>query len=373
MSEPNAPQKPPRAPVGTKGPQPCAIACTEDELAAYFKARGEPAFRATQVREFIYRKGIESWDGVTNLSKDWRTRLSQELPLYEMQPVSRTEGDDANKWLWRAQDGALVESVQIRVPGRLTSCLSSQVGCAMGCVFCATGMSGFERNLKAHEIVEQYLQMWGRSKEHSSHIVFMGMGEPLHNYDEVISAIRTLNAPPPKGCGIGARRITISTVAIVPGIKRLATEKLQIELAISLHAPDDVTRAKLIPVAKRFLIRDIMDAVKDFSRQTGRIVTYEYVLLAGINDSLDQASELAALLQGTPCKVNLIPYNEVEGSPYKRPSVEHQERIKAILESAGLMTTIRFSKGRTVDAACGQLRRRTADGEWIVRKSSTSA
>jgi 23S rRNA (adenine2503-C2)-methyltransferase len=197
---------------------------------------------------------------------------------------------------------------------------------------------------------------------YSTHVVYMGMGEPLHNYDAVLESVKMLNSPPPKGVGIGARRITISTVGIAPGIRRLAEEKLQIELAISLHAPDEETRVKLIPVSKRYPISEVMDAVQEFSRKARRIVTYEYVLLAGVNDSPEQAHTLAALLQTHPCKANLIPFNPVSGTEYKRPSIEAQERFKAILEKAHIPTTIRFSKGKAVDAACGQLRRRTLEG-----------
>jgi 23S rRNA (adenine2503-C2)-methyltransferase len=333
-------------------------AMSPDELVAVFKSLREPAFRATQLREFMLRKGVASYDGITNLSKALREELKREAPLYELSLAESSEGDEASKWLWRASDGALVESVQIRAPDRVTSCLSSQVGCAMGCVFCATGLSGFERHLQAHEIVEQYLQMWGQSGIHSGHVVFMGMGEPFHNYDEVMAAVRMLNAPPPTGVGIGARKITISTVGIVPGILKLAKEKLQIELAISLHAPDEDTRNKLIPVSKRYPIREVMKAAEEFSRQARRIVTYEYVLLSGVNDSPQQAGELVGLLQTHPCKVNLIPFNEVSNSGYSRPSQEAQDQFKNILDRAHIPTTIRYSKGRKVDAACGQLRRR---------------
>jgi 23S rRNA (adenine2503-C2)-methyltransferase len=351
MNEPKTvPQPSPR-------PRPIS-ALNEEETVALFKTFREPAFRATQLREFIFRKGVESYEGVTNLSKVLREKLSRVAPLYELEPVETSEGDDASKWLWRAADNATIESVQIRTPDRVTSCLSSQVGCAMGCVFCATGLSGFERHLQAHEIIEQYLQMWGRSGQHSSHVVFMGMGEPFHNYDEVMKAVRVLNSPPPKGVGIGARRITISTVGIVDGIRKLANENLQLELAISLHAPDEETRRKLIPVSKRHPIKDVMDAVEEFSRKARRIVTYEYVLLAGVNDSAEQAHELVGLLQTHPCKVNLIPFNPVSETGYERPTIEAQERFKHILEKAHIPTTIRFSKGKKVDAACGQLRRR---------------
>ncbi|MCY3019636.1 MAG: 23S rRNA (adenine(2503)-C(2))-methyltransferase RlmN [Planctomycetota bacterium] len=331
-----------------------------EELAALFKSWGEPAFRATQLRDFVFRQGVASYEQVTNLSKELRQRLSREAPLYELAPVETSAGDEATKWLWRAGDGALIESVQIRAPERVTSCLSSQVGCAMGCAFCATGSSGFERNLQAHEIVEQYLQMWGRSTTRSSHVVFMGMGEPLLNYDAVLAAVRTLNSPPPQGAGIAARRITLSTIGIVPGILRLATEKLQVELAVSLHAPDEETRGQLIPAAKRYPIRDIMAAVEEFSRRARRLVTYEYVLLAGVNDSPEQAGELIGLLQTHPCKANLIPFNPVAGCAYQRPALKDQERFKAILEKAHIPTTIRYSKGGSIDAACGQLRRRVA-------------
>jgi 23S rRNA (adenine2503-C2)-methyltransferase len=336
------------------------VSLSEDETAALFKSLGEPAFRATQLREFVFRRGVASYDGVTNLSKVLRAKLAEIAPLYELEMAGQSEGDDATKWLWKARDGALIESVQIRTPDRVTSCLSSQVGCAMGCVFCATGLSGFERHLSHGEIIEQYLQMWARSGVHSSHVVFMGMGEPFHNYDQVMQAVRILNSPSPKGAGIGARRITISTVGIVPGILKLADEKLQIELAISLHAPDEETRRKLIPVAKRYPIREIMKAVEEFSRKTRRIVTYEYVLLAGVNDSTQQAGELVGLLQSHPCKVNLIPFNPVSETEYERPSIEAQERFQSILEKAHIPVTIRYSKGRKVDAACGQLRRHAA-------------
>lgn len=333
-------------------------ALREPEMVALFKGLKEPAFRVTQLMEFVYGRGAASYDAVTNLGKALREKLKVIAPLYELEPAGQSAGDDAVKWLWKAADGALIESVQIRVPGRMTACLSSQVGCAMGCVFCATGLSGFERHLKAHEIVEQFVQMRARSGEASSHVVFMGMGEPLHNYDEVIEAVRTLNTPVPLGCGIGARRITISTVGIAPGIRKLADEKRQIELAVSLHAPDEETRKKLIPASKRYPIREVMDAVEEYSQKTRRIVTYEYVLLAGVNDRPEQAGELVALLQTHPCKVNLIPFNPVEEAEFERPALQDQERFKNILERAHISTTIRFSKGKKVDAACGQLRRR---------------
>ncbi len=348
---------PPKAP---SAPRPLPVtALSEDQLVVLFKKHREPAFRATQLREFVFGRGVESYEGVTNLSKALREKLKIEAPMYELEPAGHSEGDDATKWLWKAADGALIESVQIRTPDRATSCLSSQVGCAMGCVFCATGLSGFERHLKAHEIVEQFLRMRVRSGVNSTHIVYMGMGEPLHNYDEVLASVRMLNDPPPKGAGIGARKITISTVGIVPGIRKLADEKRQIELAVSLHAPDEETRVKLIPASKRYPIREIMNAVEEYSQKTRRIVTYEYVLLAGVNDTPEQAGELVALLQTHPCKVNLIPFNPVDDSGFQRPSIAAQERFMNILERAHISTTIRYSKGKKVDAACGQLRRRT--------------
>ncbi|MEI6234849.1 MAG: 23S rRNA (adenine(2503)-C(2))-methyltransferase RlmN [Planctomycetota bacterium] len=358
---PVASTPPAKAPVATRPPPVTAL--TEDQLVVVFKRHKEPAFRATQLREFVFGRGVESYEGVTNLSKALREKLKVEAPMYELEQYGNSTGDDATKWLWKATDGALIESVQIRTPDRATSCLSSQVGCAMGCVFCATGLSGFERHLKAHEIVEQFLQMRAKSGISSSHVVFMGMGEPLHNYDEVMASIRLLNDPSPKGAGIGARKITISTVGIAPGIRKLAGENRQIELAVSLHAPDEETRIKLIPASKRYPIREIMDAVQEYSEKARRIVTYEYVLLAGVNDHAEQAGELVALLQTHPCKVNLIPFNPVTDSGFQRPSIEAQERFKNILDRAHIPTTIRFSKGKRVDAACGQLRRRTLSTE----------
>ena len=356
----NAPVTPSPAPAKIAPPaRPMPITgLTEDQLVVLFKKHKEPAFRATQLRQFVFGRGVESYEGVTNLSKALREQLKVEAPMYELEQASSSVGDDATKWLWKAADGALIESVQIRTPDRTTSCLSSQVGCAMGCVFCATGLSGFERHLKAHEIVEQFLQMRARSGNASTHVVYMGMGEPLHNYDEVLASVRLLNDPPPKGAGIGARKITISTVGIAPGIRRLASEKLQIELAVSLHAPDEETRVKLIPAARRYPIKEIMNAVQEYSEKARRIVTYEYVLLAGVNDHAEQAGELVGLLQTHPCKVNLIPFNPVAESGFDRPSIDTQERFKHILDRAHIPTTIRFSKGKRVDAACGQLRRR---------------
>ncbi|MFH0938827.1 MAG: 23S rRNA (adenine(2503)-C(2))-methyltransferase RlmN [Planctomycetota bacterium] len=346
-------------------PLPSSVsALSSNELAALFKTLGEPAFRATQLLEFFYRKGVSSYDEVTNLSLALREKLKLVAPLYALSLVARSAGDETVKWLWRAADGAQFESVQIEAPDRMTSCLSSQVGCAMGCVFCATGLSGFERHLRAHEILEQYLQMRSQSGTHSSHVVFMGMGEPLHNYDEVLVAARKLNAPPPQGAGIGARRITISTVGIVPGIRRLADENLQLELAISLHAPDEEIRRKLIPTANCYSIREILAAAEEYFKRTHRLVTYEYTLLAEVNDSPEQARCLARLLQTHPCKVNLIPFNPVSEIGFKQSELNAQERFKRILDEARIPTTIRFSKGRQVDAACGQLRRRVlaADG-----------
>jgi 23S rRNA (adenine2503-C2)-methyltransferase len=272
-----------------------------------------------------------------------------------LEPVETREGGEATKWLWRSAN-SLIESVQIRAPGRVTSCLSSQVGCAVRCAFCATGQGGFERQLETNEMVEQYLQMRARSGLHSSHVVFMGMGEPLYNYEAVMRAVRQLNRPTPEGVGLAARRITISTVGIVPGIKRLAGENLQLELAISLHAPDEATREKLIPAAKRQPLREILQAAAEYSKLTHRLVTYEYVLLAGVNDAPEQARELGRLLRGRPCKVNLIPFNPVAGADFKPSAPPAQRRFKQILDEAHVPTTIRVSKGRKVDAACGQLR-----------------
>jgi len=207
-------------------------------------------------------------------------------------------------------------------------------------------------------MLEQFLQMWGRSGERSSHVVFMGMGEPLLNYEQVLSAVRALNSPPPDGCGIAARRITISTVGIAPGMRRLAGEEMQLELAVSLHAPDDRTRRELIPAARRYSIAEVMSAAREFSRRTGRLVTYEYVLLAGVNDSQAQARRLAALLRDHPCKVNLIPFNAVQDAAFERPGQEAQEGFRRVLAESGVAVTIRYSKGGRIAAACGQLRRR---------------
>jgi 23S rRNA (adenine2503-C2)-methyltransferase len=298
---------------------------------------------------------------MTNLSKALRARLALELPLYELRQVRSVAGEETVKWLWEARDGARIESVRILAPDRITHCLSSEVGCAQGCRFCATGLGGYERPLAAHEILEQHLQMSARSEARATHVVFMGMGEPLRNYEQVLAAARRLNAPPPEGCGVGARRITVSTVGLVSGILRLAEEKLQLELAVSLHAPDDATRERLVPSARGRGLGEILRAAREFSRRTGRLVSYEYVLLAGVNDSPAQARALGALLREQPCKVNLIPFNPVEGAEFERPAAEEVERFRSELEAAGVSVTVRVSKGQGVEAACGQLRRRVKD------------
>ncbi|MCX7804325.1 MAG: 23S rRNA (adenine(2503)-C(2))-methyltransferase RlmN [Planctomycetota bacterium] len=353
--------RPPGAarPPGELEPSRPVTAVGEDVLEAFFERMGEPRYRARQVMDWVYAKAARSYAEMSNLPAALRDRLARELPLYSLKPAARAGGpsDEAEKFLFETGDGDSVEAVMIRQPGRNTACLSSQVGCPIGCAFCATGLSGFARNLREWEIVEQLVHILGLTRQKIHNVVYMGMGEPLLNYDAVMASVRKINAPIPRGLGIGARHITISTVGIVPAIERLAGEDIQVELAISLHAPDDGTRAALVPAASRYKVPEIVDAARRYFRRTGRQVTFEYVLLKDVNDSPHHARRLASLLSGFDAKVNLIPYNPVDGAPFERPGKETVERFRSILLATGVPVTVRLSKGGTIRAACGQLRR----------------
>lgn len=337
------------------------------ELEEFMVAIGEPAFRGRQIYKWIYTKAVNSFYEMSDLSRDLRNRLDElaqiSIPRVLKQRVST---DGTRKFLMELEDKKRIESVVIphnqNKDSKYTLCLSTQVGCQVGCVFCATGNSGFQRNLKAYEMVGQVL---GSEKELGkrlkatengliSNVVYMGMGEPMFNYDEVMKSIRILNEP--KGINIGQRHITISTSGDVAGINKLAKENLQVTLAISLHACDNELRDKLIPMNRKYPLEKLSMALKEYQELTNRRVTFEYLLLQEVNDSLEDAQRLVKLVKPLLANINLIPYNEVEGLPFKKPSPERVRQFYNYITQAGVNVTIREEKGADIEAACGQLR-----------------
>ncbi len=319
---------------------------------------GEKPFRAAQVYDWIYAKGALSFEGMTNLGRDLRAKLAGKLGFPVLKLLRTLESDDMEtiKFLWELPDQKRVESVLILSGDRRTVCVSCQVGCPARCAFCASGKEGLMRNLSPAEIVEQVLHIDRTLKEKGervSHIVFMGMGEPMENYSSVVKAIQIFNSP--EAFNISQRRITVSTVGVVEGIHKLAKEELTVNLVLSLHAPNQHIRKKIIPYARRYPLEEILLAMDAYSRETKRDITYEYTLLAGINDRVQHARELSQLLMGKQCTVNLIPYNPVDGLNLNRPEKEVIEDFRAVLEEAGINTTWRYTKGKDIAAACGQL------------------
>jgi 23S rRNA (adenine2503-C2)-methyltransferase len=349
---------------------------TLDSLSERLRAHGEPAFRAKQVLDWLYKKRARSWDEMTNLPKPLRTWLADTFELMPAALVLNRQSEDVtDKLLLELGDGSLIETVIIRAPqegvgvehSRKTICISTQVGCAMGCVFCASGLAGLKRDLNAGEIVAQLLQVCYREDARTprarmelasfDNLVVMGMGEPLANYDQLIRALTILNAD--WGLGFGARRITISTSGLVPKILQLAEEPLGFRLAISLHGVTDEVREKIMPVNKAYPLAKLVPAIREFTAKHGRMVTLEFILIEDVNDALPQAEKLRDLARDLHAHVNLIPYNTVAGLPWKRPSLTRQERFADVLRAARVSVTLRREKGHDIDAACGQLRLRT--------------
>ncbi len=328
--------------------------------------RNEARFRGDQILEWIYRKHATSFDEMTNLSKGLRAGLAAAADIFTSTIVNESESTDGTrKLLLRWPDGHTTETVWIPEGRRHTACVSSQVGCPVGCRFCASGLDGVQRDLTPGEIVEQALRVSRLVHEHDdsarlSNIVLMGMGEPLANYDNVIAAIRSINAS--WGLDIGARKITLSTVGLPKQIRRLAHEGLQISLALSLHTPLQEQREDLIPWG-RVPLDDLVDACQEYFDQTGREITLEYILLDEVNMTQKHAARLAAIVRRLRCNVNLLRYNPVPGVPYFRPSAETAYRFQAELRQRDVNAHIRTSRGKDIDAACGQLRRRVADEE----------
>ena len=372
-----------------------------ETLAAQFASWNQPAYRLDQLLGWLYARRAASWDEMSNLPKALRAQLAALYSLNLPQLVTKQGSrDTTQKFLWRLADGALIESVLIpanpalygEASDRHTLCISTQVGCAYGCRFCASGLEGFRRNLAPHEISGQILaiERWAessaergaRSAESApdasgtprsplpaprsddrmvNNIVVMGMGEPMANYDNLMTALRTLNAP--WGGGIGARRITISTSGVAPRIRDLANDPLQFRLAISLHGATDEVREKIMPVNRKYPLRDLTAACEYYVTQKGKMITLEYILIAGVNDSLAQTRPLAELAHRLHAKVNLIPYNTVEGLPWSRPEDDTCEAFASALEHDGVTATLRREKGHDIDAACGQLRLKTEKAE----------
>ncbi len=333
-----------------------------NELASQLDGVGEPVFRADQLLQWIYEKKAESFTQMTNLPALLRHKLEDIFYLSAIKSVRTRQGADAtDKFLFQLCDGALIETVRIpATPGltstneRLTVCVSTQVGCAYACKFCASGLAGVKRNLTAAEIVDQVWQVQKLGGENVSNIVVMGMGEPLANYDNLMRALHILNAP--WAFGIGARKITVSTVGLVPEIRRLADEAMQVRLAISLHAATDEVRSRIMPVNKKFPLHELIEACEFYTKVKGRMLTFEYILIENVNDSLDQAEKLMHLARRVHAKVNLIPYNPVEGFLWRRPDRDRCKMFQHILRRAGIAATLRTEKGTDINAACGQLR-----------------
>jgi 23S rRNA (adenine2503-C2)-methyltransferase len=336
------------------------------ELVRELVTLGEPAFRADQILAWTYGKGTRSFAQMSNLPDALRSRLAEKFEIESLKNLRvRHAGDTTDKFLFELRDGSLIETVLIpATPGltdrsdRHTVCVSTQVGCAYGCRFCASGLEGFKRNLTAAEIVDQVLQVRDRGGHRVTNLVIMGMGEPMANYDNLLKALRILNAP--WGLGIGARKITVSTSGLAPRIRQLADEPEQFRLAVSLHGATDEVREKIMPVNRKYPLKELLAACDHYCNVKKRMMTFEYILIEGVNDMPEQADQLAAICKRlTKAKVNLIPYNPVEGLPWKRPPAAACEAFRARLKTRGVLATLRMEKGTDINAACGQLRLQT--------------
>lgn len=330
---------------------------TEEEMVAFVTGLGAPSYRARQIMRWIYIKGVTDTQVMTDLPKDFRERLASLATIGRptLKHVQQSQ-DGTRKYLFELTGGITIESVLIRDGDRLTACISSQAGCGIGCSFCATALGGLLRNLKTAEIVGQLVAMQGLIDERITNVVMMGMGEPLANYRAVMNAIRLMVHP--LGMGIGQRHITISTSGIVPGIRRLSKEGMQVGLAVSLHAPVDSVRDQLVPLNKKYPIGDLIDVCQEYVAATGRRVTMEYVMIDGVNDSAQMARTLGALLRPLLCHVNLIPLNPVPETGLFRPEQRTIEQFADVVSEFGVPVTVRKEMGADIDAACGQLRRR---------------
>ena len=327
---------------------------TRKKLEDYFISNNDKKFRATQIFEWIYRKSIKSFDEITNVNKDSINKLKEDFEFNKLKIIKVQEDKDVKKYLFELSDGNKIESVVMYHDYGISICISSQIGCNMGCAFCESGRLKKVRNLTVDEMVLQVLQTQENIKERISHIVIMGIGEPFDNYDNVIDFINVVNDP--YSLAIGARHITVSTSGIVPKIYEFAKDESQVNLAISLHAPNNEIRNKIMKINRAYNIEEIIKAAKDYVKQTNRRVTFEYIMLQNVNDSNECAKELAKLLKGINCYVNLIPYNETNNIEFKRSTTSNINSFYDILKKENINVTIRREFGSKVSAACGQLR-----------------
>ena len=356
--------RPPSQPVDLAG-------MDEEELVSLCEEMGEPPYRGRQIFSWLYAHGVSEFSQMTNIPKGFRAKLGEaaRLEILELDRESRSV-DGTEKYVWRLRDGARVESVRIPMRNangvmRWSLCISTQVGCAMGCAFCLTAKMGFIRQLSAGEIVGQFLAARNllAPEERFHNVVFMGMGEPLDNFDATVKAVKILTHP--KANGVSPRRLTVSTVGIVSRLRDFVSAVPSVGLAVSLHAADDETRGKLVPVNRKWNLRALIDECRELPVGERRRITFEYVMLRGVNDSGQDAKELSKLLKGLKCKVNLIPWNPFPGTPFERPGDEQVEEFRRILLAAGLVATTRTAKGVDILAACGQL----ADPRQIAEKT----
>lgn len=332
---------------------------TVDELKGWLAGRGHPGYRARQVFRWVFEGRAESFDSMSDLPKGLRQELGDEWEVFSARPVRHhVAPDGTDKLLLECPDGRRVECVLMAEDDRRTVCVSTQVGCGMGCVFCASGLKGVERNLTTGEILEQVLRLRNLlpEGERLTNVVVMGMGESLANLDNLVAALDRVCSP--GGLGLGQRRVTVSTVGLPEKMRKLAALDRQYHLAVSLHAPTEALRNELVPVNEKVGLGAVMDAADAYFQATGRQVTFEYVMLRGVNDRPEDAAALAGLLAARKAHVNLIPYNPVAGLPYERPAPESVERFVRTLRARRVSVTVRKTKGREIDAACGQLRRR---------------
>ena len=331
---------------------PPLLGASVTELTAWVQQQGQPGYRGKQLHDSIYNKGVRSLADISVFPKNWRSEVA-DIPIGRSSLHYRSVApDDTVKYLLKLDDGEIVETVGIPSDKRLTVCVSTQVGCPMACDFCATGKGGYKRNLSRAEIVDQVLTVQEDFQERVSNVVFMGMGEPLLNTENVILAIKSIN----QDIGIGARSLTLSTVGIRDRILEVAEHQLQITLAVSLHAPNQALREQLIPSAKPYPIEDLLAECREYVEITGRRVSFEYVLLAGVNDLPEHALELSKRLRGFQSHVNLIPYNPIQEVDYKRPTRDRIEAFVNVLQQQNTAVSVRYSRGLEADAACGQLR-----------------
>jgi 23S rRNA (adenine2503-C2)-methyltransferase len=335
-------------------PKPHIGDLTLDELRTALAGLGEPAYRAAQVFDWLYRKHADRFEAMSNLPKSFRDKLGAAFRIggLELFGVARSK-DGTEKRLFRLADGPCIETVLIPSSGRLTVCVSTQVGCRRACAFCASGLGGFVRNLAPSEIVGQILAIRAGFAADLTNIVFMGMGEPFDNFDNLARALRILNAP--EGPGIAARRMTVSTAGLIPGLLRFKDLDLQVNLSISLHASNDETRTGLMPVNKKYPLEKLIAAAKDYVEGGGRKITLEYILFQGINDGARDAEGLARIAARLRAKINLIPYSPVPGLPFQTPSEDEARTFLKRVEGTGVPVTLRRSRGRDIQAACGQL------------------